>query len=107
MNRYAALTVIVLVLATSASGQVTDDSAFRRQQEIFRLDAARENARIEGERARVSEPGSIRSDPAAALDRLRQQNRVRDEQRRIESESDRLRADRQRQERERLFTPSP
>jgi hypothetical protein len=106
----AALAVLAL---DPASAQVTptDDAQFRRQQESGRLDAARENARIERERSGYSNPApgiTTRSDPAAGLDRLRTQNRLRDEQIRIERESDRLRAEQQRQERDRIFgNPGP
>lgn len=103
------LPVLLLALATlPAAAQVSDDARFRLQQETGRLDAARENARIERERAGVSNPApatTLRSDPGAAYDRLREQNRLRDDQRRIEAEGDRLRAEQQRQERERIFAP--
>ncbi|MBM3546558.1 MAG: hypothetical protein FJX54_06375 [Alphaproteobacteria bacterium] len=96
---------------TSAQVAPTDDAQFRRQQESGRLDAARENARIERERSGYSNsaPGlTTRSVPNADLDRLRTQNRLRDEQSRIERDSDRLRAEQQRQDRDRIFgNPSP
>ncbi|MSP48645.1 MAG: hypothetical protein EXQ95_04890 [Alphaproteobacteria bacterium] len=105
-----ALLVLVGLATLPAAGQVapTDDAQFRRQQEIGRLDAARENARIERERSGLSSPApaaGLRSDPGSVLDRLRQQNRLHDEQMRIEREGDRLRAEQQRQERERIFQP--
>lgn len=107
MARVPAL-LLLLLTAHPAAAQVSDDAQFRRQQEIGRLDAARENTRIERERARLSDPApatTLRSDPRAADDRLREQNRLRDDQRRIEADSDRLRADQRRQERERIFAP--
>ena len=112
MARPLHLFLLSALAASPASAQVTpsDDAQFRRQQEQGRLDAARENARIERERSGYSNPApamTTRSDPRAALDRLRDQNRLRDEQSRIERESDRLRAEQQRQERERLFAPPP
>jgi len=91
-----------------ARAQVSDDAQFRQQQEIGRLDAARENARIERERSGFSNPApatTLRSDPRAAYDRQRQQDRLRDDQRQIESDSDRHRAEQQRLERERIFAP--
>jgi hypothetical protein len=102
--------LLALTLAVPAAAQVTptDDAQFRRQQEQGRLDAARENARIERERSGYSNPApatTTRSDPRAMLDRLRDQNRMRDDQARIERESDRLRGEQQRQERERIFQP--
>lgn len=97
------------MLATlPAAAQVTDDTQFRRQQETGRLDAARENARIERERTGFSNPApatTLRTAPGASYDRLREQNRLGDDQRRLEAEGDRLRAEQQRQERERIFAP--
>lgn len=106
----APLLAFAILAAVPAAAQVTpsDDAQFRRQQEQGRLDAARENARIERERSGYSNPApatTTRSDPRAMLDRLRDQNRMRDDQARIERESDRLRAEQQRQERERIFQP--
>ncbi len=106
----APLLAFAILAAVPAAAQVTptDDAQFRRQQEQGRLDAARENARIERERSGSSNPApatTTRSDPRAMLDRLRDQNRMRDDQARIERESDRLRAEQQRQERERIFQP--
>lgn len=104
------LPVLAALAAAPAASQVTptDDAQFRRQQEQGRIDADRENARIERERSGYSNPApatTTRSDPRAMLDRLRDQNRMRDDQVRIERESDRLRAEQQRQERERIFQP--
>lgn len=107
MVRVSALVLLVLA-AVPAAAQVSDDARFRLQQEMGRNDAARENARIERERARASDPApatTLRSDPNAAHDRLRGQNRLRDDQRRIDADGDRLRAEQQRQERERIFAP--
>lgn len=106
------LPVLAALGALPAWAQVTptDDAQFRRQQEQGRLDAARDNARIERERSGYSNPApsaTIRSDPRATVDRLRQQNRLRDDQGRIERESDRLHAEQQRSERERMFQPPP
>ncbi len=106
----APLLAFAILAAVPAAAQVTptDDAQFRRQQEQGRLDAARENARIERERSGYSNPApatTTRSDPRSMLDRLRDQNRMRDDQARIERESDRLRAEQQRQERERIFQP--
>lgn len=107
MRRFAPLLLLALA-ALPARAQVSDDAQFRQQQEIGRLDAARENARIERERTGVSNPApatTTRSDPRAAHDRQRHQDRLRDDQRRIESDSDRHRAEQQRLERERIFAP--
>lgn len=106
----SALLAALAIWAIPAAAQVTptDDAQFRRQQEQGRLDAARENARIERERSGYSNPApatTTRSDPRAMLDRLRGQNRLRDDRAEIERESDRLRAEQQRQERERIFQP--
>jgi hypothetical protein len=103
--------VLLVALASApfpAAAQVTptDDAQFRRQQESGRVDAARENARIERERSGYSNPApatTTRSDPGAILDRLRSQNRLRDDEARIEREGDRLRAEQQRLERDRIF----
>ncbi len=107
---HAILLGIASLLALPAAAQVTptDDAEFRRHQEQGRLDAARENTRIERERSGYANPApatTTRSDPRAMLDRLRDQNRMRDDQTRIERESDRLRGEQQRQERERIFQP--
>lgn len=105
---FLGLLLALAVLPAAAQVTPTDDAQFRRQQEQGRLDAARENARIERERSGYFNPApaaTVRSDPRAALDRLRQQDRLRDDQSRIERESDRLRAEQQRSERERLFQP--
>lgn len=114
MVRAPLLTVAITAsLLGPASAQVTptDDAQFRRQQEIGRLDAAREGARIERERSGYSNLASgitTRSEPALGLDRLRSQDRLRDEWSRIERESDRFRAEQERQERNRIFgNPSP
>lgn len=107
MRRFAPLLLLALA-ALPARAQVSDDAQFRQQQEIGRLDAARENARIERERAGFSNPApttTTHSDPRAAYDRQREQNRLRDDQRRIESDADRHRAEQQRLERERVFAP--
>lgn len=107
MARFPILVLLVLA-AVPAAAQLSDDARFRLQQELGRNDAARENARIERERVRVSDPApatTLRSDPNAAHDRLREQNRLRDDQSRIQADGDRLRAEQQRQERERIFTP--
>jgi len=89
----------------------TDDPQFRRQQESGRLDAARENARVERERSGYANPApaaTTRSNPASELDQLRMRNRLRDEQGRIEREGDRLRAEQQRQDQNRVFgNPGP
>jgi hypothetical protein len=88
-----------------AAGQLSDDARFRLQQEGARIDAARENTRIERERALLASPpgtGSVRSDPAANYDRLREEHRLRDEANRLERESDRVRSERQR-----LFSSPP
>jgi len=97
------------LLATPAAAQVTDDSAFRLQQERSRLDAARENSRIEQERLKLSPepPRGLRAEPGRDVDRLRRENRLRDQSRQLEADSDRLRAEQQRIERERLFAPAP
>ncbi len=100
--------MVLLLAAFPVAAQVSDDARFRLQQELGRTDAARENARIERERALASDPApatTLRSDPNAAYERLREQNRLRDDQRRIDADGDRLRAEQQRQERERIFAP--
>lgn len=109
-RHFLALLAALASSALPAAAQVTptDDAQFRRQQEQGRLDAARENARIERERSGYSNPApatTTRPDPRAMLDRLREQNRLRDDKAQIERESDRLRAEQQRQERERIFQP--
>jgi len=106
----APLLAFAILATVPAAAQVTptDDAQFRRQQEQGRLDAARDNARIERERSGYSNPApatTTRSDPGAMLDRLRDQNQMRDDQTRIERDADRLRAEQQRQERERIFQP--
>lgn len=106
----AALLLLATTAASPTYAQVTptDDAQFRRQQEQGALDAARDNARIERERSGYSNPApttTTRSDPRAMLDRLRDQNRMRDDQARINRDSDRLRTEQQRQEREKIFQP--
>jgi len=49
----------------------------------------------------------LRADPARDIDRLRRENRLRDQSRQLDSDSDRLRAEQQRIDRERLFAPAP
>jgi hypothetical protein len=103
-----ALLAALAIGAVPAAAQVTptDDAPLRRQQKQGRLDAVGDNARIERERSGYSNPApatTTRSDPRAMLDRLREQNRHREDQAQIERESDRLHAEQQRQERERIF----
>jgi hypothetical protein len=96
--------------AMPATAQMTDDAQFRVQQELRRLDTARENTRIERERSLTASPsgiGSVRGDPTRNADHLRDQNRLRDDANRIERDTDRLRAEQQRHERERLFATPP
>jgi hypothetical protein len=108
VTRLLALAILVLV-APPALAQVTDDSSFRLQQERSRLDAARENSRIEQDRLKLAPepPRGLRADPGRDVDRLRRENRLRDRSRQLESDSDRLRGEQQRIERERLFAPPP
>jgi hypothetical protein len=104
----AAVVCAIALSVMPVAAQLSDDARFRLQQEGARLDAARENTRIERERALLANPpgtGSVRSDPAANYDRLREEHRLRDETNRLERESDRVRSEQQRLERERLFAP--
>lgn len=102
--------LLVAFAAAPTLGQMTDDAQFRVQQELRRLDAERENTRIERERSLSASPpgiGSARGDPARNHDHAREQDRLRDEANSIERETDRLRAEQQRSERERLFGTPP
>jgi hypothetical protein len=106
----AGATFLAGVAVVPAVAQMTDDAQFRAQQELRRLDTARENSRIERERALSASPpgiGSARGDPTRNLDYLREQNRLRDDANRIERDTDRLRGEQQRYERDRLFSTPP
>ena len=81
-----------------------DDARFRLKGELNRLDAARDNARIDRERFLDRNPPSASGpprEPFRFLDRLRSDHRSFDRIRELEVEAGRRRADRARLDRER------